>query len=147
MGRTRSGEGTPTVLAVGARILLVEDDRDLRELLVFALESDGYSVRTAENGVDALVQLEFGPRPDVILLNLVLPLMLGSELLESVRQDARLTRIPVVLITGAPVPVAVATLANAVLPKPFGLDQLAETIVGLVPREDPPPAPRPRVNT
>jgi two-component system, chemotaxis family, chemotaxis protein CheY len=146
MGRTRSGDRTPTVLGVGARILLVEDDRDLRELLVFALESDGHSVRTAENGVEALVQLEFGPRPDVILLNLVLPLMLGSELLESLRQDPRLAHIPVILITGAPVPVDVATLANAVLPKPFGLDQLAEAIVGIVPRDDPSPAPRPPVN-
>lgn len=119
----------------------------MRELLVFALESDGYAVRTAENGVDALVQLEFGPRPDLILLNLVLPLMLGSELLESLRLDPRLALIPVVLITGAPVPNAVADLANEVLPKPFGLDQLAEAILRFLPPDEPGlPAPRPPVS-
>jgi two-component system response regulator MprA len=129
---------------VGNLVLLVEDDRDLRELLVFALEADGYTVRSAENAVEALVQLEFGPKPSVILLNLVMPVMPGSELLEAIRRDARLARIPVVLITGAQVPVEVGRAANAVLPKPFGLDQLAATIQEFLPRDEPPsPTPAP----
>lgn len=129
---------------MGSLVLLVEDDRDLRELLAFALEADGYTVRAAENPVEALVQLEFGPKPSVILLNLVMPVMPGSELLEAIRRDPRLARIPVVLITGAQVPVEVGRAANAVLPKPFGLDQLAATIQELVPRDEPPsPTPAP----
>ena len=102
---------------MGSHVLLVEDDRDLRELLEYALEADGYTVRATENPVEALVQLEFGPTPSVILLNLVMPVMPGSELLDAIRRDARLARIPVVLITGAQVPVEVGRAANAVLPR------------------------------
>jgi CheY-like chemotaxis protein len=129
---------------VGSPVLVVEDDRDLRELIAYALESDGYEVHTAENPIEALVQLEFGPTPAVILLNLVMPVMHGSEFLEAIRRDPRLARIPVVLITGASVPVEVGRAANAVLPKPFGLDELADTISELLPRDEPPtPTPAP----
>jgi two-component system, chemotaxis family, chemotaxis protein CheY len=113
---------------VGGSVLIVEDDRDLRDMLVAALEAEGYSVRTAENGVEAVVQLEFEPLPEVILLNVVLPVMSGPDVLDAIRRDARLARIPVVLITGAPVPVDVGRAADGVLMKPFGLEQLSDSI-------------------
>lgn len=122
---------------MGGRLLLVEDDHDLRELLVVALESDGHSVHTAEDGVEALVRLQFEPPPDVILLNLVLPAMGGSDVLEAIRRDSRLTGIPVVLITGAPVPIEIGREVDAVLSKPFGLEQLSETIGELLARRSP----------
>jgi CheY-like chemotaxis protein len=131
---------------VPGRLLIVEDDRDLRELLVFALESDGHAVRTAENGVEALVQLHFEQPPDVILLNLVLPAMSGGDVLDAIRRDARLAGIPVVIITGASVPVEIGRSADAVLLKPFGLDQLSETVGALLARRAPPAPTPPPVN-
>lgn len=127
------------------RVLLVEDDRDLRELLSLALEWEGYVVSPAANGVEALVQLQFASAPDVILLNLVLPIMGGRDVLEAVRRDPRLAPIPVVLLTGAPVPVEVGRAADAVLAKPFDLAQLSGTIHHVVesrspPTQTPPPA-------
>jgi two-component system, chemotaxis family, chemotaxis protein CheY len=127
---------------VGGHVLIVEDDRDLRELLTVALESEGHTVRTAENGVEALVRLQFDARPDVILLNLVLPAMTGGEVLEAIRRDPRLDGVPVVLITGAPVPVEMGRAVDAVLAKPFGLEQLRETVEELLARRVP-PAPTP----
>jgi CheY-like chemotaxis protein len=127
---------------VRGHVLIVEDDLDLRELLTVALESEGHSVRTAENGVEALVRLQFEPVPDVILLNLVLPAMSGGDVLEAIRRDARLAGMPILLITGAPVPVEIGREVDAVLMKPFGLDQLSETIGELLARRAP-PAPTP----
>lgn len=119
------------------RVLIVEDDLDLRELLTVALESEGHSVRTAENGVEALVRLQFEPPPDVILLNLVLPAMGGGDVLEAIRRDPKLDGVPVVLITGAPVPVELGRAVDAVLAKPFGLDELRDTIEQLLARRAP----------
>ncbi|HEY6003882.1 MAG TPA: response regulator [Anaeromyxobacter sp.] len=127
---------------MGGHLLIVEDDRDLRELLTVALESEGHVVHTAENGVEALVRLQFEARPDVILLNLVLPAMAGAEVLEAIRRDPRLDGVPIVLITGAPVPVEMGRAVDAVLAKPFGLDELLETVEELLARRVP-PAPTP----
>ena len=99
---------------MGTPVLLVEDDRDLRELLAYALTANGYEVHTAENPVEALVQIEFGPTPALILLNLIMPVMPGAEFLEAIRRDPRLAQIPVVLITGAAVPVEVSTCVMAI---------------------------------
>lgn len=112
---------------------------------MLALESEGYTVLPAENGVEALVQLQFAQVPDVILLNLVLPVIPGPDLLDVIRHDPRLASIPVVLVTGAPVPVDVGRDADAVLAKPFDLEQLSEIIAGVLdtrapPTQTPPPA-------
>jgi len=124
-------------------VLVVEDDGDLRELLVLALEQRGYAPTPAENGVEALVCLQFAPPPALILLNLHMPIMPGSELLELIRLDERLARIPVVIVTGAPVPLEVGRAADAVLPKPFDLEDLWALIDGLIDRGGPTPTPTP----
>jgi CheY-like chemotaxis protein len=128
---------------MGARILIVEDDADLRELLVLALEQAGYTALPAQNGVEALVHLQFAPRPAVILLNLFMPIMPGAELLELIRLDDALAGIPVVIVTGAPVPVEVGRAADAVLAKPFDLDELCVLIDELIARGTPTPTPPP----
>ena len=116
---------------MGARVLLVEDDPDLRDVLARALEEEGYEVTPSDNGVDALVRLEFGRRPDVVVLDLLIPSVSGADLIELIRHDPRVATMPVVVITGAFVPAEVARAASAVLPKPFGLEQLCETLDAL----------------
>jgi CheY-like chemotaxis protein len=83
------------------RILVVDDDHDVRETLAEVAESLGYVVETAEHGVAALSRLRNGPRPDLILLDVMMPVMDGFRFRKLQRQDPRLAKIPVVLVTAA----------------------------------------------
>jgi CheY-like chemotaxis protein len=109
----------------GVRVLLVDDDEDLREITALALRMEGFTVDTAANGVEALVRLYFETPPDALLLDLVMDAMHGGDVLEVVRLDPTLGGLPVVVMTGAPVPGRVAREASAVIVKPFGIDDLA----------------------
>lgn len=81
-------------------IMLVEDDRDIRETLVDALADEGYVVRSAIDGVDALAQLEAATTlPQLILLDLMMPRMNGAELCVALGANERLKEIPVVLLS------------------------------------------------
>lgn len=81
-------------------ILVVEDDRDVRETMVEILEDEGYTVSGAENGREALAALRDEPaRPDLILLDLMMPIMNGFQFRDEQLKDAQLARIPVVLIS------------------------------------------------
>jgi two-component system chemotaxis response regulator CheY len=66
-------------------VLLVEDDADIREALVDVLQMEAWTVESASNGRIALERLRRGPRPDVMLLDLMMPIMDGFELLETLR--------------------------------------------------------------
>ena len=83
----------------GRRILVVEDDRDIRESLQDLLEVEGYAVTTAENGRDALEQLQRMDAPSVILLDLMMPVMSGDEFLRELRKDGALASIPVLVVS------------------------------------------------
>jgi two-component system, OmpR family, alkaline phosphatase synthesis response regulator PhoP len=63
-------------------ILIVEDDRDLREAYVLILESEGFDVKSAENGLEALTLIEKEGDPAIIFLDLRMPVMDGIEFLE-----------------------------------------------------------------
>lgn len=81
-------------------ILVVEDDKALRGALSEALEDEGYSVRKASNGREALQDLTAeGPSPQLILLDLVMPQMNGWQFLLERKRDLRLSRIPVLVMT------------------------------------------------
>lgn len=111
-----------------ARILLVEDDSGIRESVAECLEIEGYQVSAVANGSDALDWLA-REVPDVLLVDLVMPVMSGGELLARVRADPRLASVPAVLMTAA-IPAAGAPVpeADAMLPKPFDLDALLEVV-------------------
>lgn len=81
------------------RILLVDDDRDIREILSDILEDEGYDVAQAMNGAVALTLLHEQPPPCVILLDLMMPVMDGTEFRQRQLADPELSRIPVVLFT------------------------------------------------
>jgi CheY-like chemotaxis protein len=111
-----------------ARILLVEDDSGIRESVAECLEIEGYEVAALSNGPDALEWLS-REIPDVLLVDLVMPVMNGGELLERVRADPRLASVPAVLMTAA-IPTAQSPVpkADALLPKPFELDALLDVV-------------------
>ncbi|MDQ3364532.1 MAG: response regulator [Myxococcota bacterium] len=112
-------------------VLVVDDDRELRETVHEVLEFEGFVVATATNGVEALAYLRAAPRsPHVILLDLSMPVMDGMTFREEQRKDPALAAIPVIVFSAA------GTLADkvramhvdAVLKKPLRLDQLLDAV-------------------
>ena len=81
-------------------ILVVEDHADLREMLAVLLESEGFSVQTATNGVEALARLSEA-KPALILLDLMMPVMTGDEFRERQLADPRYSDVPVICMTAA----------------------------------------------
>jgi CheY-like chemotaxis protein len=111
------------------RVLVIEDDDRVRRVVVLMLDVAGYEVQTAQDGMDALAVLQRW-RPDVILLDLMMPVMDGWAFRRAQLGDAHLATIPVVVLSAgyAPGPRATALAAAAVLPKPFRLAALLETV-------------------
>jgi CheY-like chemotaxis protein len=116
-----------------ARVLVVDDDPEIRDVLVMALEEEGYEVRAGHNGRAALEILERW-RPRVILLDLMMPEMDGYELRAAQLSSRALADIPVIVLTaGQNIQGRVAALnATAILPKPFNLDLLLSMVESVV---------------
>jgi CheY-like chemotaxis protein len=111
-------------------VLIVDDDAALRETLADALTDEGFTVSFSVNGLEALQALRAGLRPDVILLDLMMPVMDGWRFREEQALDRELASIPVVVITAAHAlrrPID----ARAIVHKPFGLEQLLGVVAGL----------------
>jgi len=108
-------------------ILVVDDDPDLREFLRLMLTSMGFEVISAANGKEALGVLE-GHDPDLILLDMRMPVMSGWEFCRAV--DGRDACPPIVVLTAAPDPAARAAEAHADgwLGKPFEYEDLEATV-------------------
>jgi two-component system phosphate regulon response regulator PhoB len=83
---------------MSSNILVVEDERDLRELLVYNLERAGFRVVAVGNGQAAMREID-RDLPDLILLDLMLPDMPGADVCRHVRQNTRSRRVPVVMVT------------------------------------------------
>lgn len=81
-------------------ILIIEDDRDIRESLQSFLETEGYNVSSAENGKKGLEKLKVEKRPSLIFLDLFMPQMSGLEFLKNYKQTQNQS--PVVLVTACP---------------------------------------------
>src|SRR6185295_5189762 len=86
---------------VSHRLLLVEDEPDIREPLRELLEDEGFAVRTANNGQDALTALGQGELPEVIIADLLMPVMNGLEMLERLRADPRLAALPIIFLSAS----------------------------------------------
>lgn len=84
--------------APGARVLFVEDDEDIRELVRYNLGKEGFEVSLAETGEQALEMLE-ADLPDLVLLDLMLPGIDGLEICRRLKRDGRTANLPVVMLT------------------------------------------------
>ncbi len=109
-------------------ILLVEDDAAIRESLAECLELEGHAVRTATDGPEALAWLREGNRPRVVLLDLVMPIMSGAEVVQQLRAAPATRDIPVVLMTGASPGEAGDAQVDALVVKPFELADLLAVV-------------------
>jgi two-component system, chemotaxis family, chemotaxis protein CheY len=111
-------------------VLVVEDDRDIQLAVRDVLELEGYLVETADNGRQALEILERDPRPCLILLDLMMPVMNGHELSARLKGDPRLATNPVVLMSADQHLEEKAKLLDAqgILPKPVDIYALLELV-------------------
>src|ERR1039458_7932803 len=80
------------------RVLLIEDDRDIVELVRYNLEREGFQVTAATDGATGLAQVRKTP-PDLLLLDLMLPKLSGLEICKEIRRDQSLNRLPILMLT------------------------------------------------
>ena len=111
------------------RALVVEDDEDTRDVLTMLLTVLGFEVREAKNGKEALDTLGKW-RPDLIVLDLMMPVMDGWEVAERLHADRELSKIPVVVVSAffPETPDAAEFGAVACLPKPLEIDELLDVV-------------------
>jgi len=83
---------------MASRVLIVEDERDIRDLVLFHLEREGFQVSSASSGEEALRQVRHAG-PDLVLLDLMLPAMGGLEVCRKLRQDPATAALPIVMLT------------------------------------------------
>jgi two-component system sensor histidine kinase/response regulator len=117
-------------------VLIVEDEEHIRESLREAFEDEGYRAVTASSGLEALDLLMRGPsRPDVVILDLVLPVIGGDRLYQAIRENANLAGIPVIVSTSSP---ASAHPGVLVVSKPLNLERVLDVVTGLWPKRGSP---------
>lgn len=118
------------------RVLIVEDDPDLRDLIAFNFESKGFEIDTADDGEEALALLEAAnDLPDAIVLEILLPEIDGIELLRRCSSDDRLAAIPTIVLSAVGDEETVAEAyelgADDYLTKPFSPNELITRVTHL----------------
>jgi two-component system response regulator CpxR len=117
-------------------ILLAEDDLDIRDSVQDVLEEIGCDVIPARTGKQALDFLSNDPRspPDMVILDLMMPLVTGWQVLEAIQNDPALAKVPVLILTAATQDRPSG--AAALLQKPFQIQALLETVQRLLQKTD-----------
>jgi CheY-like chemotaxis protein len=114
-----------------ARILIAEDEPDIRELVAFTLRFAGHEVTATANGEEALQQATL-LHPDIIIMDVRMPKMTGYDACRVMKADAKLKEIPVVFLSAkgqdSEIQTGLDVGAEEYLLKPFAPDQLAERI-------------------
>jgi CheY-like chemotaxis protein len=109
-------------------VLIIEDDEDLREMMCLMLAQEGFESEAVSDGAAALDRLRSeAPRPQVILLDMMMPCMDGWEFCRQQALDPALSDIPVIVLSAAP-PELIDAPGVAVLTKPFDPETLVSTL-------------------
>ena len=121
-------------LAVPAKVLLVEDHTDTRELIALLLNMEGYAVATAEDGQQGITQASL-QRPDIIVTDINMPNLTGTEMIKRLRNLPDFSNLPIVVLTAYGNDIARGALtsgATQALAKPVDFDLLVRTIKDLL---------------
>jgi len=123
------------------RVLLIEDDRDIVELVRYNLEREGFQVTAATDGASGLAQVRKSP-PEILLLDLMLPKLSGLEICKEIRRDSALNRLPILMLTArgeeADRVVGLEMGADDYVTKPFSPRELVARVKALLRRTEPP---------
>jgi CheY-like chemotaxis protein len=117
------------------RVLVVDDDASIRKLIMVALRRDGYDFIEAPNGREAL-DLMRSERPHVVVLDLMMPILSGWDVLQERERDPELRNIPVIIVSAnrdPEVAMAVDKGICAFLPKPFDIGALSALVRSCIP--------------
>ena len=118
-----------------AKILVAEDERDIRELIEFALQYNGHEVLTAVDGLSAW-DITVAEQPDLVLLDVRMPRMDGYEVCRRIKRSEKLRHIPVAFLSAkgqeAEVQAGLDAGAEEYILKPFSLEQLDQAIARLL---------------
>lgn len=116
-------------------IMVVEDDADIRELMKVMLESEGYFPITAENGEEALKLLSQIPKPCMILLDMMMPIMDGWTFSEETKKNVLYKNIPLLAVTAFADQITSKENFSGVVKKPIRIDLLLDLIRHYCPSE------------
>jgi CheY-like chemotaxis protein len=114
-----------------SKILVVDDEPDLRFILRRIFEGTGHEVADASNGAEAL-ECVGRSRPDLVVTDMMMPVMAGAELIHRLRADPATAQLPILAVTGDG---QLAGAADAVLPKPYQPDQVLAAADALLTRK------------
>jgi DNA-binding response OmpR family regulator len=123
-----------TLVAIPKRILVVDDNADIRNLISLILTNESYQVLALDSGAALLKEIALF-KPDLLLLDIMMPYMSGFEVLQLVRAlpDAHLSSIPIVMITAksldADVERSMTLGATSYIVKPFRAEELKEKVI------------------
>ncbi|MCD4825065.1 MAG: response regulator transcription factor [Phycisphaerae bacterium] len=119
------------------RIIIIEDERDMAELVAMRLKREGYDVEMAHDGLDGLRAVQASP-PDLVLLDLMLPGMPGVEVAKEIRNDPRTSGLPVIMLTAkgeeSDIVVGLHVGADDYMTKPFSMSVLVARIAAVLRR-------------
>lgn len=114
-----------------AKILIAEDEKDIRELVAFTLRFAGFDVVTATNGVEA-VEVATETQPDLILMDVRMPKMTGYQACEKLKEQEATRNIPVVFLSAkgqeSEIEQGLQSGAERYILKPFALDELTRQV-------------------
>src|SRR3954447_24541136 len=100
----RTKPAPTAAVASRAKVLIVEDNSDVRRLYAIGLNQRGFEVKLAANGAEAVERISSGEKPDVILLDWLMPLMDGGEVLSRLQEKDGDAPMTVIVISGQPAP-------------------------------------------
>jgi CheY-like chemotaxis protein len=109
-------------------VLIVEDDEDLRDMMAQLLSIEGFQTTAVANGREALEYLHTTAKPDVILLDLMMPVMDGWEFRRRQQADPGIAEVPVIVLSALDPSRAATVDAAAFLKKPLDFDRLLELV-------------------
>jgi CheY-like chemotaxis protein len=113
--------------ALRPKVLLVDDNADVRRLYAIGLNQRGFEVKLAANGAEAVDRVAT-ERPDLILLDWLMPLMDGREVVERIDQEGADSGIDIIVISGEPAPDELPARVRSWLTKPLTVDELVSEI-------------------
>jgi DNA-binding response OmpR family regulator len=121
------------------RIVIVEDERDMAELLAMRLQREHYEVTVAHDGVEGLQKIRNAP-PDLVVLDIMLPRMSGTDVLKELRGDPRTADVPVIVLTArseeSDIIVGLHLGADDYVTKPFSMSVLTARVAAVLRRAD-----------